>query len=45
MLILLEKLAKWLFFASLVGLLLGWWNRDALPQPSFCDARILEEPR
>ena len=45
MLILLEKLAKWLFFASLVGLLLGWWNRDALPQPSFYDARILEEPR
>lgn len=45
MLILLEKLFKWLFFASLVGLVLGWWHRDALPEPDFYDSRIEQAPR
>ncbi|WP_078117935.1 hypothetical protein [Thiosocius teredinicola] len=42
---LLEKLLKWLFVASLFGLAIGWWNRDALPDPGFYDKHIEEEPR
>lgn len=45
MLILLEKLFKWLFLASLLGLVLSWWHRDALPEPGFYDKRIDQAPR
>ncbi|MDJ0738275.1 MAG: hypothetical protein QNJ91_01080 [Gammaproteobacteria bacterium] len=45
MLILLETLSKWLFIASLLGLVAGWWQRDALPEPEFFDSRIVEAPR
>lgn len=45
MLILLEKLFKWLFIASLVALVAGWWHRDALPEPDFYDSRITQAPR
>jgi hypothetical protein len=45
MLILLEKLAKWLFVASLVGLAVSWWNRDNYPDPDFYSRDIAEPPR
>jgi hypothetical protein len=45
MLILLEKLFKWLSIASAVLLLVSWWQRDDLPEPSFYDAAIGLEPR
>jgi len=45
LLILLEKLTKWLFLASLLGLLLSWWNRDNLPGPDFYSRSVADEPR
>jgi hypothetical protein len=45
MLTLLEKLAKWLFFASLIGLALAWWNRDNYPAPEFYSDAIVDPPR
>ena len=45
LLILFEKLFKWVFIASLVGLVVGWWQRDALPDPDFYDSRIDQAPR
>ena len=37
MLILFEKLLKWVFIASLFGLLAGYWYRDVLPEPDHYD--------
>ncbi len=45
MLILLEKLFKWLFVVSLLALAVSWWNRDALPEPGSFDSRIAQPPR
>lgn len=45
LLILLERLFKWLFFVSLVGFAVSWWQRDALPEPEFYDSRIAQAPR
>ncbi|MCP5422956.1 MAG: hypothetical protein H6959_08540 [Chromatiaceae bacterium] len=44
MLILLEKLFKWLFLASALGLALSGWYRDDYPGPDFYDQRILIDP-
>lgn len=45
MLILLEKIAKWLFLVSLVGLAVSWWNRDDYPDSLFYSADIAKPPR
>jgi hypothetical protein len=45
LLILLERLCKWLLIASLLGLAAGYWYRDRLPGPGFYDNRIDRAPR
>lgn len=45
LLILIERLCKWLLIASLLGLVVGFWQRDHLPDPDFYDAGIDRDPR
>lgn len=45
LLILLERLCKWLLLAGLAGLAAGYWQRDQLPDPGFYDGRIDHDPR
>jgi hypothetical protein len=45
LLILLERLFKWLLLASLLGLAAGYWHRDHLPDPDFYDSSIDSAPR
>jgi hypothetical protein len=42
---LLESLFKWLLVLALAGLILGYWNRDRLPQPEFYDEALEQAPR
>jgi hypothetical protein len=41
----LEGLFKWLFVASLLGLAVAYWQRDALPDPDFYDNSISQAPQ
>jgi hypothetical protein len=45
LLVLLEKIAKWLFLLSLVTLAVSGWHRDRLPDPGFYTPAIEDEPR
>jgi len=45
LLILLERLFKWLLLASLIGLGLGYWQRDTLPDPGFYAGDSEQAPR